>query len=271
MTRRAGFPVWLCAGVLCAAFAFAGCEGSGRPASVSCTPGTARCGPNGASAEVCTADGTGWQVNACAGATPLCRGGACVFAAPADAGPEAATDGGAQGTEAGSASDGAAGDAEAAPLDAACGGIGYGHLIVNDPAGWKYGGNPPNAASFYEVTVPAGNGTLQIGLAGEVPKAFNNDMLVSDTDFGCASRALGLYEHFCDAVAGTMNCSTYNGPETYAVEYPLGSGAHYWFKFASNSESENVQVNNAAGKTYYVLITNTTPNASLWLIEANAF
>lgn len=141
------------------------------------------------------------------------------------------------------------------------GSISYLNLVAN--AGWTYSGNGPDGVSFYEVTMPAGDSTMQVGLAGEVPQAWNNDMVISDTDFVSQSNALNLYNYFLTQYG-------YNGPETYALEYPSGSGSHYWFKFASNSESEGVQVNNATG-TYYIMIVNTTQNGSLWGLQANAY
>ncbi len=144
------------------------------------------------------------------------------------------------------------------------GAISYSSLLVSDPKGWTSGGNPVNGVSFYRATVPAGDNTLQVNVSGEVPKAYNNDMLISDTDFGSQSNAVSLYNRFLAAYG-------YNGAEVYDLEYPSGTGAHYWFKFASSSESETVTVPNAAGTTYYIMVINADPYDSLFLIYAGGW
>jgi hypothetical protein len=139
--------------------------------------------------------------------------------------------------------------------------INYTNLPVNNPQGWTEGGNGPNGLYFYSLIAPAGKKTMQIYLAGKVPSAYNNDMLVSDTDFGSASNALALYNYFKQTYG-------YGGREIDNLAY---NGAHYWFAFTSSPDSEAINSMSSPSGTYYMLVINTTPYSSLFEIEANAF
>jgi Viral BACON domain/Putative binding domain, N-terminal len=143
------------------------------------------------------------------------------------------------------------------------GAISYSSLPINDPKGWTYSGNAVGQISFYAGAMPAGDKTLQVNVSGEVPKAWNNDMLISDTDFGSQSNAVSLYKYFL-AIYG------YNAGGPAGTEYPAGSGAHYWGNFVSSSESETVTIPAAAG-TYYIMVINADPYDSLFGIIGTAW
>jgi hypothetical protein len=134
-------------------------------------------------------------------------------------------------------------------------------------------------AEFFKFTIPAegcnSQGFPQISLAGLVPNAGNNNMLLSDTDFGTQANALEIYNHFFRTEAGGYN---YNVKGNNIV-YPTGSSSHYWYYFTSSGESEPIFMNIGAGddkaipnKTYYLAVVNDSDKRYTdWRLEVYCY
>ena len=124
-------------------------------------------------------------------------------------------------------------------------------------------------AQFFSFTIPAGGcpGTqmAQIWLAGLVPYAGNNNMLVTDTDFGTKDYALTVYDALYQSGAMANQGASY-------VAYPSGSSSHYWYYFTTSGESENIYVKNPVpNKTYYLAVVNDDPVYTQWRLTINCY
>jgi hypothetical protein len=130
-------------------------------------------------------------------------------------------------------------------------GINYTGIIANERIG------PNKAQNFYRVERhPACTQTIQFALAGNIVAQANENMLVSNRDFGTETDAMSVYQQFLNTT----------GYEVFREENV--NGANYWYWFAISYESEFIPIFNPTDTTYYVQIVNESNFTGIYRIEA---
>jgi hypothetical protein len=113
------------------------------------------------------------------------------------------------------------------------------------------------AQNFYRVTRnPSCSTTIQFALAGSITAQANENMLVSNRDFGTKANALSVYQQFLNTT----------GYEVFTEE--VVGGATYWYWFAVSYESEFIPIFNPTDTTYYIQIVNESNFTGIYRIEA---
>jgi len=158
-------------------------------------------------------------------------------------------------------------------LGSSSSGINYTDLIIGHPIFSSNAGKTADgtrSAKFFRFTIPSGGcatGEAQVWLAGWVPDSYNNNMLLSDHDFGTVENALGTYMHFfyVNGIYQTDKKASY-------VEYPAGSGLHYWYNFTGSGEAEDIRLlNPIPNYTYYLSVIGETTEYSQWRLTVYCY
>jgi hypothetical protein len=115
---------------------------------------------------------------------------------------------------------------------------------------------PNPAQEFYSVTRPAACTTMmQIATSGY--NIANQNMVISNSDFGTAGEALTRYQDFLNTTGYEIN-----------TEVVIG-GTTYWYWFAASFESEYVNIFNPSDSTYYIEVVNESNFDGFYRIEAH--
>jgi hypothetical protein len=147
------------------------------------------------------------------------------------------------------------------------GGGGTGINYVDIPMSWtgvNYTGilfpeyiGPNQEQNFYRVDLPpACTQTIQFALAGNITAQANENMLVSNRDFGTEADAMSVYQQFLNTT----------GYEVFREEYV--NGATYWYWFAVSYESEFIPIFPPGDTTYYIQIVNESNFTGIYRVEA---
>ena len=160
--------------------------------------------------------------------------------------------------------------------------INYTELIMENPL---FSNNQGTSAKFYKFTIPPGGcaASAQVWLAGWVPNIYNNNMLLSDTDFGTVANAMAVYNY----LFGKYGYIGGGGGYAQKIdEYPAESGILYWSRFTGSGEAEfneighdryneypgpNPPIPPIPGHTYYLMIIGATDYYSQWRLTVYCY
>jgi hypothetical protein len=136
------------------------------------------------------------------------------------------------------------------PIQLTLSGATYSGSIRGVPIG------PNPAQEFYSVTRPAAcTSMMQIAISGH--NIANENMVISNSDFGTAEEALTLYQDFLNTTGYEVN-----------TVVPIG-GTTYWYWFSTSFDSEYVTILNPSDSTYYIEVVNESNFDGSFRIEAH--